>query len=205
MTYGKRVSNFGRLQSCLCLVAHGLSRNACLRRDWYTLLQLNWCGSAGSCLDCECGYLQNPKTSRPEFGFGKNLKSRYGEVVRWGSDMDRINFWHGICAQYSARRLTYPTDRLPASSSVAKRINMPDALGRYLAGIWECTLPEGLLWWSEFTNPKLYGPGTKTHWRAQPPCVPTWAWLSIEGCVHMGKDPGGNGTHSAYSLHSWQQ
>ena len=62
-------------------------------------------------------------------------------------------------------------------------MDLPPYLGRYLAGIWECTLPNGLLWWSEYTNPKLYPLGLKTHWRERPCPAPTWTWLSVEGRV----------------------
>jgi hypothetical protein len=147
----------------------------------FTPSELVW--ECFSSIECECGDLQSPHTSSPEFGKGKNLKTKYRDIVRWGSDMDRINFWHDICAQYSARQISYVTDRLPALSSVARQIDMSGLLGKYLAGIWECTLPGGLLWWSEYTNPSLYPVGTKTHRRIRPPCVPTWSWLSVEGRV----------------------
>lgn len=146
----------------------------------YTPTELVW--ECSTCIDCECGDLRNPNTAWPEFGIGKNMKTRYGEVVT-DSNIARLEFWHVICAQYSARKLTYPTDRLPALSSVAKRIDMPDVLGRYLAGIWECNLPKGLFWWSEFTNSALHPPAIKTHWRDKTHQIPTWSWLSIEGRV----------------------
>lgn len=68
---------------------------------------------------------------------------------------------------------------------------MPEILGRYLAGIWECTLPRSLLWWSEYTDRKLYPESPKaTHERKQPCSVPTWSWLSIEGRVSTwGRGP----------------
>lgn len=147
----------------------------------FTPNELIW--ECRSSVDCECGELQNPQSSWPEFGVAKNFKSKYGEVVKWGSDMDRINFWHDICAQYSARAITHASDRLPALSSIAREIDMPNLLGRYLAGIWECTLPGGLLWWSEHTDPALYPERTLTHQRARQSCVPSWSWLSIDGRV----------------------
>jgi hypothetical protein len=60
---------------------------------------------------------------------------------------------------------------------------MPDFLGHYLLGIWECTLPSGLLWWSEDTNPSLYPENTATHQRARQSCIPSWSWLSIDELV----------------------
>lgn len=61
---------------------------------------------------------------------------------------------------------------------------MPGFLGRYLAGIWECTMPQSLLWWSEYTDTELYPEATRpTHRRERPCSAPTWSWLSVEGRV----------------------
>jgi hypothetical protein len=147
----------------------------------FTPNELVW--ECQSLIDCECGDLQNPQTSWPQFGLGKNLKTKHAEVARRGSDRDRIIFWHDICAQYSARNITYPSDRLPALSSIARQVDMPGFLGRFLAGIWECTLPEGLLWWSEYTDLHLYPERTVTHRRTRPCHVPSWSWLSVDGRV----------------------
>jgi hypothetical protein len=148
----------------------------------YTPTELIW--ECWSHIGCECGDLQKPQTSWPEFGGGgKNLKTRYGEVARWGSDDDRIKFWHDICAQYSARQLTYSTDRLPVLASIAKRIHKQELLGDYLAGIWSCTLPKGLFWWSDTTHLTPCSSGNATHWRDKTHNIPTWSWLSIEGRV----------------------
>ena len=155
----------------------------------FTPSELVW--ECQSCIICECGDLQNPLTSSPEFGVGRGLKTKYHEVTKWGSNLDRLNFWHDICAQFSARSITYTSDRLPALSSVAKQIDMPEILGQYLAGIWERTLPGSLLWWSEYTDAKLYPESLKaTHERKKSSSVPTWSWLSIEGRVSTwGRGP----------------
>jgi hypothetical protein len=155
----------------------------------FTPSELVWECRSG--VDCECGDLQNPRTSWPEFGVGKTFKSRFNEVVKWGSDLERIKFWHDICAQYSARDISFPTDRLPALSSIAKQIDMPGILGQYLAGIWSFTLPGALLWWSEYTNPVLHLEShKKSHCRKRPCSIPTWSWLSIEGRVSTwGRNP----------------
>jgi hypothetical protein len=146
----------------------------------YTPIELVW--ECSCSIDCECGDLQNPNTSWAEFKPGKNLKTKYSDVLV-DSNMARLKFWHDICAQYSARQLMFPSDRLPALSSVARRIDFPGMGGAYLAGIWRDSLPHGLFWWSEFTNPKLYPLGAKTHRRDKSHKIPTWSWLSIEGRV----------------------
>lgn len=148
----------------------------------YTPTELVW--ECWSYIGCECGDLQNPQTSWPQFaGGGKNLKTEFGKVARWGSDNDRMDFWHNICAQYSARQLTYASDRLPALASIAKRMHKQELHGDYLAGIWECTLPKGLFWWSDTTHLTPCSWGNATHWRDKTHKIPTWSWLSIDGRV----------------------
>ncbi|KAI3337146.1 HET-domain-containing protein [Xylariaceae sp. AK1471] len=54
--------------------------------------------------------------------------------------------WRKIVEFYSALELTYPTDKLPALSGLAKRMGerRPDAT--YLAGLWKDSLDLDLLW-----------------------------------------------------------
>jgi len=146
----------------------------------YTPTELVW--ECSFSIDCKCGDLQNPNTSWAEFGPGKDLKTKYSDILV-DSNVARLEFWNDICAQYSARQLTFPSDRLPALSSVAKRIDYPGMCRAYLAGIREDSLSHGLFWWSEFTNPKFYPLGAKTRRRDKNHQIPTWSWLSIEGRV----------------------
>ncbi|RYP08513.1 hypothetical protein DL764_001844 [Monosporascus ibericus] len=55
------------------------------------------------------------------------------------------DLWQKLVEAYSARSLTYETDRLPALSGVASRVHRQ--LGfRYLAGLWKEGLPANLCW-----------------------------------------------------------
>lgn len=55
--------------------------------------------------------------------------------------------WHDIVAKYSHRALTLPQDRLIALAGVAARFALrQDTPSRYLAGLWEDSLPQNLLW-----------------------------------------------------------
>jgi hypothetical protein len=140
---------------------------------------------------CECGDLQDPGPRSVEFGASKNFKTKFNEVADYSSDLDRLDFWHDITAQYSARAITKKTDRLPALSSIAEKLAIyPGFLGQYLAGIWETTLPGGLMWESESTNSELVsGASGRTHWRDRSSSIPTWSWLSIEGRVNTRGRP----------------
>lgn len=135
---------------------------------------------------CECGNLQGKRTSFPQFGPGGTFKTRYQHVVNWGNDIERLNLWHDITAQFSARDITFHKGRLPALASIARQINMVGELGRYICGIWEDTLPQGLLWWSEFKDTTRFPrPDNRipTHKREKKDCIPSWSWLSVEGRV----------------------
>ena len=177
----KRVSSFGTLKTCFCLTALGFPRTFA-GEEGGTLHSPELVWECSFSIDCKCGDLQNPNTSWAEFGPGKDLKTKYSDILV-DSNVARLEFWNDICAQYSARQLTFPSDRLPALSSVAKRIDYPGMCRAYLAGIREDSLSHGLFWWSEFTNPKFYPLGAKTRRRDKNHQIPTWSWLSIEGRV----------------------
>ncbi|KAH6637396.1 heterokaryon incompatibility protein-domain-containing protein [Boeremia exigua] len=146
----------------------------------FTCKELIW--ECRSSVDCECGDLQNPETSG-QFGIGKSLKTEYARIIRHGNSNERLSFWQTVSTQFSLRCITRPSDRPPALSSIAKQIDMPGIFGRYLAGIWEYTLPGGLLWWSTQCG---VSPGKpRSHVRDRTSGVPTWSWLSIEGPVDM--------------------
>jgi len=57
----------------------------------------------------------------------------------------RYEQWSIIVSQISARGLAYDSDWLPALSGVASHIYIPEMV-RYLAGLWEGSLPHALLW-----------------------------------------------------------
>lgn len=150
----------------------------------FTSSELVW--ECRSQVDCECGDLQDVSASWEEFKVGKSIKTKYFEIARWGNDLERLNFWHDITSQFSARNITHHSDRLPALASTARQIDMPGVLGRYLCGIWEDTIPRNLLWWSQYTDTKQFPrqhSHEATHVRSKDKSIPSWSWLSIEGRV----------------------
>lgn len=81
--------------------------------------------------------------------------------------------WDGIVELYSQLNLTYTTDKLVALSGVASAFseNRRDlADDRYLAGLWNSSLPSHLLW----TTDREFGSARKGKYIA-----PTWSWASI--------------------------
>lgn len=53
--------------------------------------------------------------------------------------------YYDLVERFSARRLTESSDKLPALSGIAQRLQ--PILGEYLAGIWRDGFARGLLWW----------------------------------------------------------
>jgi hypothetical protein len=117
---------------------------------------------------CECTALDTQSSENP-FGkaqpwLGMMLTSSHANLKR---------NWHATVFQYSQLDLTYEKDKLPALSGLAKRMRQQRRGIKYLAGLWEDTLLEDLLWTVSWSN------GKRPHtWRA-----PYWSWASVDGNV----------------------
>ncbi|KAF2759677.1 HET-domain-containing protein [Pseudovirgaria hyperparasitica] len=94
--------------------------------------------------------------------------------------------WHRITAQYSLRKLTVPSDKLPAISGIAQNfrscINAKDS--DYLAGLWKSNLPQGLLWSSDSSLSAPVSTLRLSTYRA-----PSFTWASVDTQIRY--------THSA--------
>ncbi|KAJ9602069.1 hypothetical protein H2200_013429 [Cladophialophora chaetospira] len=91
----------------------------------------------------------------------------------WSYQEDLLEMWPRFIAHYSMRQLTFPTDKLLAIAGVARLLSgaMQD---RFVAGLWESNLLEGLLWYIR-ANTTIERP---LDYRA-----PSWSWASCEGYV----------------------
>lgn len=85
------------------------------------------------------------------------------------------SLWRTMVSCYSALLLTKSKDRLPAISGIAKDLAVRRQ-SRYLAGLWEESINDDLLW--------------TVHWRSRhqkarpyPRNAPTWSWASTDACV----------------------
>jgi hypothetical protein len=88
------------------------------------------------------------------------------------SQQQTIEVFYNMCCEYSRRRLTYNTDKLPGMSGLAKRLH--DKIGGdYLAGIWSVGFKGGLLW---SRDPRGRGLTRVGDYRA-----PSWSWASVDG------------------------
>jgi hypothetical protein len=85
--------------------------------------------------------------------------------------------WHRIVEQYSRRDLTIQSDKLPAISGVASKIEKATG-SAYIAGLWKDNLASDLLWSvSPEPTSKLATPILETY-RA-----PTFSWASLSAPI----------------------
>lgn len=83
--------------------------------------------------------------------------------------------WDHIVVLYADRQATLPSDRLVALSAVAQTYSESShEYGAYLAGLWEKSLPESLMW---------VVPADHLLPRPSEYVAPSWSWASVSGGV----------------------
>jgi hypothetical protein len=87
----------------------------------------------------------------------------------------RWRIWSNIVFHYSSRSLTKGTDKLVALSGIVSKLQKVWNC-RYLGGIWEADLVNGLCWCKN--SNKVRGV------RPKPYRAPTWSWASVDGELH---------------------
>ncbi|KAI9736160.1 MAG: hypothetical protein M1834_001045 [Cirrosporium novae-zelandiae] len=99
-----------------------------------------------------------------------------------GHSNDVFGTWLFLVGTYTARQLTYDTDRLPALSGIAKvilaRIEASSNTDEYLAGLWNRDMIRGLVWYPD----KVRLLGIK-HTRPLTYTGPSWSWVAINGPI----------------------
>ncbi|KAK3934081.1 heterokaryon incompatibility protein-domain-containing protein [Diplogelasinospora grovesii] len=89
--------------------------------------------------------------------------------------------WRRLVREYVELDLTYASDRLPALSGMAKHVQQTSGrTGRYLAGLWEDSLLEDLMWWVREED-LLAGAAVRPDVSKAKCQAPSWSWASIEG------------------------
>lgn len=83
--------------------------------------------------------------------------------------------WCAVVAAFSAKELTFETDRLPALAGIAAALQRAQfGQDQYLCGVWRSRLKQHLLW---SANTPSDGK------RVASTVVPTWSWASVRGAV----------------------
>ncbi|KAM0317022.1 hypothetical protein ACHAPQ_011156 [Fusarium lateritium] len=145
-----------------------------------------------SSMECECGALEKheddplvPARRMMKTGhkFIKGTKSYRGSstnpsVPLQGEAkefMEHHELWRDLIVQYSQKNITKRTDGLPAIAGLATEWLSKDT-GRYLAGLWEKDLINGLRWM----------PDEKDSGEEPQYIAPSWSWLSVHRGVTWG-------------------
>ncbi|KIW02620.1 uncharacterized protein PV09_06065 [Verruconis gallopava] len=134
-------------------------------------------------VDCECGGI----VSNERYGSGQEKffsKITHQEAFLREGDVHLRRRWHAIIEEYTQLSLTKMRDRLPALSGIAEQManppNGPKRDARYIAGLWNDTLLQDLLWYR--LDALCSAPTPK--WRA-----PSWSWAGQEGSVRYFDAP----------------
>ncbi|SPJ92121.1 uncharacterized protein FTOL_13665 [Fusarium torulosum] len=85
------------------------------------------------------------------------------------------DMWDNLVETYSRRELTYITDKLPALSGVASRVQEVTQ-SRYIAGMWEDNLAYNLCW-AIVDSPQGIAALPAEY------VAPSWSWASVQGGV----------------------
>jgi hypothetical protein len=80
--------------------------------------------------------------------------------------------YYRMIQQYSQRRLTYASDKLPAFSGISSQLQAVVG-GTYLAGLWSSDIIVGILWEKE----------TRTSAHVTPYRAPSWSWAVTDESV----------------------
>jgi hypothetical protein len=134
--------------------------------------------------DCECGFVQHclgAHSSIPR----KSMYLRHREEPKFHQYI-----WREIVASYSALKLTYEKDIFLALAGVAQD-HMTTRRSRYLAGLWEDSLPKDLLWYTRARSRVFPGDDpNKLTVRPSPGRAPSWSWASVETTISYDEHPG---------------
>jgi hypothetical protein len=109
----------------------------------------------------------------PQCGGSREMglsKAGHAKLLADGSDEELKLAWWTLMEQYSTKKLTRSTDKLPALSGVAKQFAQRRPNSTYLAGLWTSSLLDDMLWISGENGYEEKIPKPQK-WRA-----PSWSW-----------------------------
>lgn len=109
------------------------------------------------------------------------------DTVDTATARDLLDFWAECVRNYSFRRLTRESDKLPAISGIIQALQA-SGMGRCYAGLWEIDFLVGLTWASAPSIARVDGEFRPSHARPRQPRSPSWSWTSVDGMVAYQKD-----------------
>jgi hypothetical protein len=138
------------------------------RKLYYCRDQLYWyCDHVAASEDQLLHPTKDHYGDHPLKFFGLSLDPH---TPNYAAQMSRFWYLALIGTGYRAQGATHERDRLIAVSGLAKRIGAATK-SRYLAGLWEASVIDGLLW----------RVASQTSWDTKTDVAPSWSWASQQG------------------------
>lgn len=154
-----------------------LSRRILYFSDW----EMGWCCRSSTA--CECDY-----------EFRADWLSRmknYGQVpipmsaVEMASKEKKLYVWQRVVADFTSRKLSFQSDRLPAIAGLAKAMHGMIG-GRYITGMWEDGMVQMLMWYDSNKYGHLGYDGYRQLDEAGiEGYAPSWSWASVPGVAQF--------------------
>lgn len=150
------------------------------RHLYYGRSQIYWrCPTGYRAADGTSSGLRMPALIYPHVSAVLYRDIRRSQTERLPAERLVLKDYYDLVENYSQRRLTFSSDKLPAFSGVSGRLH-PAIGGRYLAGIWTEDFAAGLLWQKEMI--------TCEH--VQPYRAPSWSWAVTDESILFYKHDG---------------
>ncbi|KAL6831267.1 hypothetical protein J3E69DRAFT_379138 [Trichoderma sp. SZMC 28015] len=113
----------------------------------------------------------------PDHKFQKASQVIYSDILAVTPEIESdvkavLEDYYELAETYSARQLTYGSDKHAAFSGVAQMIH-PSIGGQYLAGLWTVDFKHGLLWYAEMSSCRH----VESHG------APSWSWMVTDASV----------------------
>ncbi|KAJ4863710.1 hypothetical protein T069G_00240 [Trichoderma breve] len=108
----------------------------------------------------------------PNQKFRKASQVIYSDILAVAPEIESdiravLEDYYELAETYSARQLTYGSDKHAAFSGIAQMIH-PSIGGQYLAGLWTVDFKHGLLWYAEMASCRH----VESHG------APSWSWMT---------------------------
>ncbi|KAH8671719.1 heterokaryon incompatibility protein-domain-containing protein [Xylariales sp. PMI_506] len=145
--------------------------------------QMFW--ECATCLTCEDEKVYYPQNSGHAVGIFLQVRSRMLQQAEYDWDD-----WFLLLEEYTTRKLTMPSDKLPALAGAASLFLSRRPGATYLAGLWGEDLARGLQWGAYYTHVAGrktwgYSSADKCSLLTRPTetRAPSWSWAAIDGQI----------------------
>ncbi|OTB18675.1 hypothetical protein K445DRAFT_19277 [Daldinia sp. EC12] len=117
------------------------------------------------------------------------IRKQIGVAASQGVELD-WKAWYQLLEEYTTRRFTIFTDKLPAVVGAAALFKSTKPNATYIAGLWREDIGRGLLWCAHYYHApgrKVWGISTTDEISelTKPPRkrAPSWSWASLDGAL----------------------